>query len=251
MKQGRVSTLVEASRLFRHFLSRGVRTIVFCKVRIVCEILMKQVRQDLLAEGRSEMADRVMSYRSGYSAEDRRKVEREMFDGKLLGIIATTALELGIDIGSLDAVITVGFPYTLPGLRQQAGRAGRRNKDSLAMLILDPFPLDQFYSRHPSAIFDSPFNSITLDLANPIVLESHIQCAADELPVSSIDDLEYFGEQLPKMCQEKLSRDDEGWYHCHPRLQPFPAKSVPIRAAEDENYSIIGAASFRTPGSTI
>jgi DEAD/DEAH box helicase domain-containing protein len=100
----------------------------------MCEILMKQVRQDLLSDGRGEMADRVMSYRSGYSAEDRRQVERQMFDGKLLGVIATTALELGIDIGSLDAVITVGFPYTLPGLRQQAGRAGRRNRDSLALL---------------------------------------------------------------------------------------------------------------------
>jgi DEAD/DEAH box helicase domain-containing protein len=108
--------------------------------------------------------------------------------------------------------------------------------------------LDQFYSRNPGAIFDSPFSSLTLDLDNPIVLESHLQCAADELPVSAIDDLEFFGNQLPKICEDKLSKDEEGWYHCHPRLQPYPAKSVPIRAAEDENYSIIGTSfslSFR------
>ena len=116
-------------------------------------------------------------------SQDRRKIEQELFSGQLLGVIATTALELGVDIGSLDAVITVGFPYTLPGLRQQAGRAGRRNKDSLAMLICDPYPLDQHYARNPSEIFDSPYTGLSLDLTNPIVLEGHLQCAADEMPI--------------------------------------------------------------------
>ena len=131
--QGRVHTITEASRVFRFLMERGIRAIVFCKVsklvtglysntddlyqiRRICELLMKQVRADLLSEGRGDMADRVMSYRSGYSAQDRRQIEQEMFSGRLLGIVATTALELGIDIGSLDAVITVGFPYTLSGL---------------------------------------------------------------------------------------------------------------------------------------
>lgn len=123
-----------------------------------------------------------------------------MFQGHLLGIIATTALELGIDIGSLDAVITVGFPYTLPGLRQQAGRAGRRNKDSLAMLICDPFPIEyvsslssqclfadllfsQHYAKHPHEIFTNPYAALDVDLTNPIIAEAHLQCAANELPV--------------------------------------------------------------------
>lgn len=161
--QGRISSISEASRVFRFLMDRGVRTIMFAKVRKVCELLVRQVRLDLTLEGRADMASKVMSYRSGYSAavscrkccpaccnsaylllyaQDRRRIEQEMFNGSLLGIVATTALELGIDIGSLDAVITVGFPYTLPGLRQQAGRAGRRNKDSLAMLICDPFPIE-------------------------------------------------------------------------------------------------------------
>ncbi|GAA5861985.1 hypothetical protein JCM8547_001547 [Rhodosporidiobolus lusitaniae] len=242
-KQGRVSTISETSRIFRFLMARGIRTIVFCRVRAQCEILMKQVRQDLMLDGRNDMASRVMSYRSGYSPEDRRRIEQEMFSGQLLGVIATTALELGIDIGSLDAVVTVGFPYTLPGLRQQAGRAGRRNKDSLAMLICDPFPLDQHYARNPDLIFFSPFQQLNLDLDNPLVLEGHVQCAADEIPLHLEDDAPYFSggdvDKLRHLCLERLVPDDDGFYHCHPRFKPYPAKAVPIRTTEDEYYTIV------------
>ncbi|GAA6007572.1 hypothetical protein JCM11491_004211 [Sporobolomyces phaffii] len=239
LKQGRISTIQETSRIFRFLMQRGIRVIVFCRVRAQCEIMIRQVKQDLMLEGRSDMASRVMSYRSGYSAQDRRKIEQEMFSGQLLGVIATTALELGIDIGSLDAVLSVGFPYTLPGLRQQAGRAGRRNKDSLAMLICDPFPLDQHYARNPDLIFTSPFQELQLDLENPIVLEAHIQCAADEMPIHPSDDELYFGDKLGPICRDRLVADDDGFYHCHPRYKPYPAKTVPIRNTEDESYSII------------
>ncbi|GAA6014536.1 hypothetical protein JCM10207_001638 [Rhodosporidiobolus poonsookiae] len=243
-KQGRVSTIFETSRIFRFLMERGIRTIVFCRVRQQCEILMKQVRQDLMLDGRSDMASRVMSYRSGYSPEDRRRIEQEMFSGQLLGVIATTALELGIDIGSLDAVLTVGFPYTLPGLRQQAGRAGRRNKDSLAMLICDPFPLDQHYARNPDLIFSSPFQQLNLDLDNPLVLEGHIQCAADEMPLVADEDACFFTggdvDRLRRLCDDRLvGPDDDGFYHCHPRFKPYPAKSVPIRTTEDEYYTVV------------
>ncbi|GAA5825378.1 hypothetical protein JCM3770_003514 [Rhodotorula araucariae] len=242
-RQGRISTITETSRVFRFLMERGIRVIVFCRVRMQCEILMRQVRQDLMLDGRSDMAARVMSYRSGYSAQDRRRIEQEMFSGQLLGVIATTALELGIDIGSLDAVITVGFPYTLPGLRQQAGRAGRRNKDSLAMLICDPFPLDQHYARNPDLIFSSPFQQMSLDLDNPLVLEAHIQCAADEIPLHPVDDAGYFtgGDvgRLREICLSQLAGDNDGFYHCHPRFKPFPARAVPIRNTEDEHYAIV------------
>ncbi|GJN93801.1 hypothetical protein Rhopal_006859-T1 [Rhodotorula paludigena] len=242
-RQGRISTITETSRVFRFLMERGLRVIVFCRVRMQCEILMRQVKQDLMVDGRSDMATRIMSYRSGYSAEDRRKIEQEMFSGRLLGVVATTALELGIDIGSLDAVITVGFPYTLPGLRQQAGRAGRRNKDSLAMLICDPFPLDQHYARNPDLIFTSPFQNMSLDLDNPLVLEAHIQCAADEIPLHPVEDAAYFTggdeDKLRRLCLQRLVGDDDGFYHCHPRFKPNPARVVPIRNTEDESYTIV------------
>jgi DEAD/DEAH box helicase domain-containing protein len=170
-----------------------------------------------------------------------------MFSGQLLGVIATTALELGIDIGSLDAVVTVGFPYTLPGLRQQAGRAGRRNKDSLAMLICDPFPLDQHYARNPDLIFTSPFQQLNLDLDNPLVLEGHVQCAADEIPLHPEEDSLYFATRnddegttkFRQLCDDRLISDSDGFYHCHPRFKPFPSKAVPIRTTEDEYYTIV------------
>ncbi|SCZ94454.1 BZ3500_MvSof-1268-A1-R1_Chr12-2g03910 [Microbotryum saponariae] len=238
-KQGRINNMYEASRIFRFLMDRGIRAIVFCKVRAQCELLMRQVRTDLMVEGRSDMASRVMSYRSGYSAADRRRIEQEMFSGQLLGVIATTALELGVDIGSLDAVITVGFPYTLPGLRQQAGRAGRRNKDSLAMLICDPWPLDQHYARNPDQIFTSPFSELGIDLTNPIVFEAHLQCAADEMPVQIEVDTHYFGPELARVARVRLVVDEEGFYHCHPKHKPYPAKAVPIRSTEEDSYTII------------
>jgi DEAD/DEAH box helicase domain-containing protein len=188
-----------------------------------------------------------------------------MFNGRLLGIVATTALELGIDIGSLDAVITVGFPYSLPGLvsfhgiyfhldpggdsqlvwkqRQQAGRAGRRNKDSLAMLICDPFPFDQHFARNPDELFSKPQATLNLDLENELILEAHIQCAAHEIPIYLSDDEGYFGTKLAQICKERLVVDEESFYHCHPRLRPNPARHVSIRNIEDENYAIVDTTS--------
>lgn len=162
-----------------------------------------------------------------------------MFAGRLLGIVATTALELGIDIGSLDAVVTVGFPYTLSGLRQQAGRAGRRNKDCLSMFICDPWPLDQHYAKYPNELYTQPDAEMSLDLDNEIVLEGHLQCAAMEMPLKPEDDEVFFGSSLRKMCEERLVVDDEGFYHSHARYLPFPSKHVPIRNTEDDSYNII------------
>ncbi|GAA98907.1 uncharacterized protein L969DRAFT_76721 [Mixia osmundae IAM 14324] len=243
--QGRVSTIAETSRIVRFLMDRGIRVIVFCKVRKICEVVIKQIRTDLAIEGRSDMASRVRSYRSGYTAADRREIEAEMFNGHLLAIIATTALELGIDIGSLDAVVTVGFPYTLPGFRQQAGRAGRRNKDSLAMLVTDPWPLDQHYARNPDELFSKPDAQLSVDLENPIVLEGHLQCAAQEMPVKPEDDEVYFGAMMKEICKERLLPDEEGYYHAHPRMLPFPSRHVSIRNTEDETYVIVDTTNGR------
>lgn len=101
--------------------------------------------------------------------------------GSLLGIVATSALELGIDIGSLDAVIMLGFPYSISSLRQQSGRAGRRLKDSLTVLCCDPFPMDQHYARFPEDVFQQPDAALSVDLSNDFVLEAHLQCAAEEM----------------------------------------------------------------------
>lgn len=185
------------------------------------------------------MSRRVTAYRAGYTPQDRRLIEKEMFSGRLLGIIATNALELGIDIGSLDAVISLGFPYTLAGFRQQAGRAGRRNKDSLAILVADPFPVDQHYVKNPQELFSKPYAVLSVDIDNPLVLEAHVQCAAMEMPIMPEDDAVFFGKGLPKLCETRLIKDDQGFYHCHPRFKPHPAKHVSIRGVEDGHFVVI------------
>ncbi|KAJ0388261.1 hypothetical protein COL922a_000523 [Colletotrichum nupharicola] len=195
--------------------------------------------QELESIGRPDCVNRVMGYRGGYTAQDRRRIESEMFEGKLLGIVATTALELGIDIGTLDCVLTWGFPYTIANLRQQSGRAGRRNKDSLSVLVGDCFPTDQHYMQNPDELFTKPNCELQVDLENMLVREGHVQCAAYEMPVRPVEDAEYFGQDLPQICEERLLRDAMGFYHCHDRFRPIPSRFVAIRDTEDEHFAII------------
>ncbi|KAF5718100.1 DEAD DEAH box helicase [Fusarium mundagurra] len=236
---GRGSTKFECARLFCALMLRGVRIIAFCRVRAQCELLVSTVKQELENLGRPECTNLVMGYRGGYTAQDRRRIETEMFQGQLLGIVATTALELGIDIGSLDCVMTWGFPYTIANLRQQSGRAGRRNKDSLSILVGDGFATDQHYMQNPDELFTKPNCELQVDLENMLVREGHIQCAAYEMPIRPKDDAKYFGKDLPKICMERLVKDDTGFYHCHDRFRPVPAKYVAIRDTEDDHFAII------------
>jgi DEAD/DEAH box helicase domain-containing protein len=236
---GRGDAMAEAARLFCQLILRGVRVIAFCRVRKGCEALIAAVKQELTTLERPEVIARVMGYRGGYTPQDRRQIESEMFEGKLMGIVATTALELGVDIGSLDAVITVGFPYTIANLRQQSGRAGRRNKDSLSILLGDHFPTDQYYMSNPDEIFLKPNSELQVDLQNMLVLEGHIQCAAYEMPIRPDEDTIYFGESLKEIAEGRLVKDDLGFYHCNERFRPMPSKFVSIRDTEEEHFAII------------
>ncbi len=236
---GRGDAMAETARLFCQLILRGVRVIAFCRVRKQCEVLITAVRNEAGNLERPDLAARIMGYRGGYAPQDRRKIEKEMFDGKLMGIVATNALELGVDIGSLDAVITVGFPYTISNLRQQSGRAGRRNKDSLSVLVGDCFPTDQYYMENPDEIFTKPNCELQVDLQNMLVLEGHIQCAAFEMPISSDEDKLYFGKQLPEIAEERMVKDSLGFYHCNERFRPQPSKCVAIRDTEDGHFAVI------------
>ena len=236
---GRGDAMAETARLFCQLILRGIRVIAFCRVRKQCEVLITAVRNEAISLERADIAARIMGYRGGYAPEDRRKVERDMFDGKLMGIVATNALELGVDIGSLDAVITVGFPYTIANLRQQSGRAGRRNKDSLSVLIGDCFPTDQYYMENPDEIFTKPNCELQVDLQNMLVLEGHIQCAAFEMPIRPNEDKLYFGKQLSEIAEERMVKDPLGFYHCNERFRPQPSKCVAIRDTEDGHFAVI------------
>lgn len=236
---GRGDSVSESAKLFCQLILRGVRVIAFCRIRKSCEVLMTAVKNELTNLERQEVIPRVMSYRGGYTPQDRRQIEKEMFEGKLVGIIATNALELGVDIGSLDAVITCGFPNSIANLRQQSGRAGRRNKDSLSVLIGDSFPTDQFFMENPDEIFTRPNAELQVDLTNMLVLEGHIQCAAHEMPIRLPEDVQYFGDLLPTMAEERMRKDSDGFYYCNERFLPYPSRYVGIRDTEDSHFAMI------------
>ncbi|RVD89010.1 uncharacterized protein DFL_000034 [Arthrobotrys flagrans] len=245
LKAGRVDPVQEAANLFVELILRGVRTIAFCRVRKVCELTVSAIKQVLIDRGLPQLSSRVMSYRGGYAAQDRREIESQMFNGHLLGIVATTALELGIDVGTLDAVIMVGFPYSISNLRQQSGRAGRRKRDSLSVLIGDRFALDQHYMANPELIKTAPNPSLHIDLENILVLEGHVQCAAFEMPINPGQDEKYLGPTLKALAEERLVKDSKGFYHCHDRFRPYPSSHVSIRDAEDDHFAVVDVTQSR------
>lgn len=236
---GRGDPVAETARLFCQLIARGVRVIAFCRVRKMCEILLQAVRSEFHNLERPEIGKLVMGYRGGYSPQDRRRIEKDMFEGRLMGIVATNALELGVDIGSLDAVITLGFPYSISNLRQQSGRAGRRNKDSLSVLVADNYPTDQHYMMNPDELFTRPNCELQIDLANELILEGHLQCAAFEMPIHPEEDSMYFDKQLPDLAATRLIKDESGFYHCNARFRPQPSRCVSIRDTEEEHFAVI------------
>lgn len=242
---GRADCISESARIFCQLILRGVRVIAFCKIRKQCEMLLAAVRTEFQNLRREEVGRLVMGYRGGYNPQDRRRIEKEMFEGKLLGIVATNALELGVDIGSLDAVITHGFPFSISNLRQQSGRAGRRNKDSLSILVGDKYPTDQHYMKNPDEIFTKPNCELQVNLENELVLEGHVQCAAFEMPIRPEEDTVYFGNKLLEVASTRLTKDDLGFYHCNERFRPQPSKHVSIRDANEDHFAVIDTTNNR------
>ncbi|KAF7796887.1 hypothetical protein EIP86_008072 [Pleurotus ostreatoroseus] len=158
-----------------------------------------------------DINDPSMGRRGALTEADRRRIEKEAFEGRLLGIVATNALELGVDIGVLDAVMMFGFPRGgVASFRQQAGRAGRRAKDSLAIFVGSEYPIDQHYVAHPEELFERPLDELNVDIESKELLEAHLQCAGQEMPLST-DDEKYFGPSFKEICESRLVKDNEGW----------------------------------------
>lgn len=234
----RAHPMVCAAPLFLKMVACGLRVIAFCHLRRTCELLMRAIRQNAEQMGDPGIMDSIMSYRGGYSIEDRRRIERDMFAGRLKGIVATSALELGIDIGSLDAVLLCGFPTSLSSLRQQVGRVGRRNHESYVVYIAGGGIMDQTYINNPDRVFNDNDPDIPLALV-PSVVESHAQCAACELAISE-EESEYFSSKDSPwaLVRQKLELAD-GLYHCSESWLPHPTQSVNIRRIEQQNTLVI------------
>ena len=211
----RRSSSAETADLLADCVVDGVRTIAFVRSRRGAEIIATQVRR-LLQEVDPDLPGRVASYRAGYLPEERRKLEADLQSGRLLGVAATNALELGVDVSGLDAVLLAGFPGTVASMWQQAGRAGRRATESLAVFVARDDPLDTYLVHHPEALFGRPVEATVLDPDNEHILDPHLCAAAAELPIT-LGDLELFGPtteaRLADLVRRGLLRHrPTGWY---------------------------------------
>jgi DEAD/DEAH box helicase domain-containing protein len=243
----RRSPYAEAAWLLASLVRQTARTIVFTKARKITELVYRYAT-DALADTPA-LAGRVSPYRAGYLAAERRAIEQRLFRGDLLGVVSTSALELGIDVGALDAAVLVGYPGTMASVWQRAGRAGRGTGDALAVLIALEDALDQYLVRRPAYFFGRPVEHATVDPENPYILAAHLRCAAAELALARSDEM-VFGPRLADVAGAleglgELIRRGDRW---HPKSRAYPARQVDIRAVSGEAYRIVETGTRRLIG---
>ncbi|MDQ1648712.1 MAG: box helicase protein [Frankiaceae bacterium] len=241
----RRSATAESAELLADLVADGTRTLAFVRSRRAAEGVALSARRMLTEAGLP--GSTVAAYRAGYLPEERRQLERALRSGDLVGLAATNALELGIDISGLDAVLLAGFPGTLASLWQQAGRAGRRGGDALAVLVARDDPLDTYLVHHPEAVFGRPVEAAVLDPDNPYILTPHLECAAAELPLTEAD-LAVFGPAARPVLDDlvrrgRLRKRPAGWYWTS-RERP----SADLRGTGGAPISVVESATGRLLG---
>jgi DEAD/DEAH box helicase domain-containing protein len=230
----RASPLGDASRLLAQLTSRGLRAICFAKSRKAAELIHRFTVERV----DTATASRLAPYRAGYTPEQRREIERRLVGGELLGVTATDALELGIDIGLLDCAISVGFPGTVASLHQQWGRAGRRGH-GLAILVASDDALDQFFAREPEALLSRQVEAAILDHSNPRILDPHILSAAYEAPLDEKDVATLGSEALRRAAElPELERTSAGFVW---KGRDYPAARISLRSGDGDAFTVIDA----------
>lgn len=237
--QDRWSVHAEAGLVASRLISAGLRTLVFCRSRRGTELVAEDIRRTV----GPELADSVRAYRAGYLPSERREIEAELFGGHLRGVVATNALELGVDIGGLDAVVLAGFPGTIASFWQQVGRGGRAGDASLAVLVAGEDQLDQWMMRHPDELFGRPPEPAVVNLDNPHVFVPHLGCAAHELGLRHAD-AEFWPDQLDEGIRQ-LVVEDRATVRTR-RGEPvavwtgrgLPAPTIGLRSASRGEYRI-------------
>ena len=239
-KSVRRSANSEATGLFTELVSQNIRTLTFARTRRLTELIYIYSKRRLAEENRVR-SEQIKPYRAGYLPQERRQIEHELFSGQLLGVVATNALELGIDIGDLEATVLAGYPGSIASSWQQAGRSGRSQDQSLSFLVALDNPLDQYFMRHPDSFFQKNFENALVNPGNPYILRAHLLCAAWECPLDS-DDEKIFGPasiQERKLLEEQgiLKERNQKWY-----LSPaiaYPAQAVNIRSTTGQNFAVV------------
>ncbi len=233
----RRSYINESSRVAQEFLKRDLQTMVFANSRLHTEILLTYLQQaNPQLPGKPET---IRGYRGGYLPNERREIERGLRHGQIRGVVSTSALELGIDVGSLDTVVMAGYPGTIAATWQRAGRAGRRSGSSCTVLVASSSPLDQFIVRHPDYFFGNTPEHAFIQPDNLEILINHLKCAAFELPISPNDK---FGDvDLSDLCTRLA---EAGYLHLagenyHWTQEAYPANTVSLRSVTSDNFVII------------
>jgi DEAD/DEAH box helicase domain-containing protein len=238
----RASSLHEAAVLLAHLVEDGVRTICFLRSRRGVELIQRFARMRLESDGRPDLAERIAPYRAGYTPMQRREIERRLSEGELLAVVATNALELGIDVGDLDAAICVTFPGTVASLKQMWGRAGRR-APGLAMYVAGEDALDQFFCRHPDEFLERPVERAILDHESEEIHLAHLSVAAYEMPLTP-EDADVFGPRWEDAARRLVGlgqlRERGGRYL--PRGPGYPAARIALRSASADSVAIVEAA---------
>lgn len=253
----RRAATTEAAWMMAALVAQGARTLTFVRSRRAAETTALRAAEELSGRlGRPDFARRIAAYRAGYLAEDRRALEQALDDGSLLGVATTSALELGIDVGGLDAVVTAGFPGTVASFWQQAGRAGRRGQGSLVVLVARDEPMDTYLVHHPEALLGRPVEASVFNPANPYILAGHVYCAAMEKPLSDADVAAFRAESVVHDLAQRglLRRRPQGWF-----AAPLPAGSseltpetahtaVSLRGGSGEEVMIVDSSDGRLLG---
>lgn len=231
----RRSALGDATEIFTELIREGGRVIAFTRGRKSTELMYKWAGSRLPPE----LAFDIAPYRAGYTPAQRRLVESRLFGGELAGVIATSALELGIDVGGLDAVVITTFPGTMAAFRQQAGRAGRSGQSSVVVLVAGEDALDQYLMRHPEELFNRPSEAVVVNPANPLLTAAHTACAAFEKPLG-LEDREFLGPSMEEVAnslvQSEHLRLKGGRLYWASRQKPAPA--IDLRASGGPPYMI-------------
>ncbi len=238
------SSARDTAELMSALITGGHRTIAFCRSRKGTELVAADVKRRL----RADLADTVRPYRGGYLTAERREIEKKLFSGSLRGVVATTALELGIDVGGLDACVLNGFPGTIASMWQQAGRAGRDTQASIAALVAGDDQLDQWFMHHPEELFTRPPEPAVVNPTNPHVLLPHLACAAYELPLTPLDD-RWWPDQLDDGVRRLVLDDVLKLRPPHHRRGPaavwagrgWPSHGVGLRNAGGDEFRIATA----------
>ncbi|MGD8554640.1 MAG: DEAD/DEAH box helicase [Anaerolineales bacterium] len=228
---------LEATRIAERFLSAGVQTAVFARARLTTEVLLGYIRDAFEKAGGDPGS--VRGYRGGYLPLERREIERGLREGAVQGVVATNALELGVDIGQLGAAVIAGYPGTIASLWQQAGRAGRRSEVSAGVLVASAAPLDQFVATHPRYLFERPPEMGLINPDNLAILARHLRCAAFELPFEAGEPFGQLGDVsdlLDLLAEEGELHRSNGAYRWV--AEHYPAEAVSLRASSDDTVVI-------------